>query len=52
MPIIIRRKSHLRNQMLTLILLSLLAGLVGGSLVGIATGHHSSSPAAASAPTS
>jgi hypothetical protein len=51
MPIIIRRKSHLRNQMLTLILLSLLAGLVGGSLVGIATGHHSSAPAA-SAPTS
>jgi hypothetical protein len=51
MPIIIRRKSHLRNQMLTLILLSVLAGLVGGSLVGIATGRHPSSPAA-SAPTS
>ena len=29
--------------MLTLILLSVLAGIVGGSLVGFATGHHSSS---------
>jgi len=43
MPITIRRKSHLRNQVLTLILLSVLAGIVGGALVGYATGHHSSS---------
>jgi hypothetical protein len=42
MPITIRRKRHLRNQMLTLILLSVLAGLIGGTLVGFATGHHSS----------
>jgi len=43
MPIAIRRKSHLRNQILTVILLSVLAGIIGGSLVGFATGHHSSS---------
>jgi len=47
MPIVVRRKSNLRNQVLTLILLSVLAGVIGGSLVGIATGHHSSSSAAA-----
>ncbi len=43
MPITIRRKNTLRAQMLTLILLSILAGLIGGALVGLATGHHSSS---------
>jgi hypothetical protein len=43
MPIIVRRKNNLRNQMLTLILLSVLAG----TLVGFATGHHSSSSVAA-----
>jgi hypothetical protein len=47
MPIIVRRKNNLRNQMLTLILLSVLAGIVGGTLVGFATGHHSSSSVAA-----
>jgi hypothetical protein len=47
MPIIVRRKNNLRNQMLTLILLSVLAGIVGGTLVGFATGHHSSPSAAA-----
>jgi len=47
MPIIVRRKSHLRNQMLTLILLSVLAGIIGGTLVGFATGHHSASSATA-----
>jgi len=46
MPIIVRRKNNLRNQMLTLNLLSVLAGIVGGTLVGFATGHHSSSSAA------
>jgi hypothetical protein len=44
MPITIRRKSHLRAQVLTVILLSVLAGLIGGALVGFATGRHSSSP--------
>ncbi|HST10334.1 MAG TPA: hypothetical protein VLL05_08145 [Terriglobales bacterium] len=49
MPITIRRKNSLRNQLLTLILLSVLAGLIGRALVGFATGHHSSSePPAAS----
>ena len=43
MPIIVRRKNNLRAQILTLILLSVLAGIVGGTLVGVATGHHSSS---------
>ena len=51
MPIVVRRKNSLRNQMLALILLSLLAGIIGGSLVGIATGHHGV-PAQSSAPTS
>jgi hypothetical protein len=51
MPIVVRRKNHFRNQMLALILLSVLAGVIGGSLVGIATGHHASAPQS-SAPTS
>jgi hypothetical protein len=51
MPIVIRRKNSLRNQMLALILLSLLAGIIGGSLVGFVTGHHGSSTQT-SAPTS
>jgi hypothetical protein len=33
--------------MLTLILLSVLAGIVGGTLVGFATGRHSSSSVSA-----
>jgi hypothetical protein len=47
MPIIVRRKNNLRTQMVTLILLSVLAGIVGGALVGFATGRHSSSSVSA-----
>jgi len=50
MPIVVRRKNSLRNQMLALILLSLLAGIIGGSLVGLATGRHGA-PTQSSAPT-
>jgi hypothetical protein len=42
MTIVVRRRSSFRNQLLTVILLSLLAGLIGGGLVGLATGHRSS----------
>ena len=42
MTIVIRRKNHFRRQMLTVVLLSILAGLVGGALVGLATSHPSS----------
>jgi hypothetical protein len=41
MTIVIRRRSHFRRQMLTVVLLSILAGLVGGALVGLATSRHS-----------
>jgi hypothetical protein len=51
MTIVVRRKSTLRNQWLVVILLSVLAGLVGGSLVGLATGRHSSTPASAAGTT-
>jgi len=41
MTIVVRRKNHFRRQMLAIVLLSILAGLVGGTLVGLATSHHS-----------
>ena len=47
MPIIVRRKNNLRSQIVTVILLSVLAGIVGGTLVGLATGRHSSSAVSA-----
>lgn len=37
MPIRIRRRNTFRKQILTAILLSVLAGLIGGGLVGIST---------------
>jgi hypothetical protein len=45
MPIAVRRRNHLRAQILTLIVLSVLAGLVGGALVGMATGHPAATQA-------
>ena len=47
MPIIIRRRKNFRRQLLTIILLSILAGIIGGGLIGIATRHQ---PPAQSAP--
>jgi len=41
MTIVVRRKNHFRRQMLAVVLLSILAGLVGGALVGVVTSHHS-----------
>jgi hypothetical protein len=38
--IVVRRRNRLRRQMLALVLLSILAGLVGGALVGLATSRH------------
>lgn len=46
MPINIRRKDNFRTQMLVVILLAVLAGIIGGGLVGLATRHPSSTPAA------
>ena len=40
MPIVARRKKRFRKQLLTIILLSVLAGIIGGGLVGITTSHH------------
>jgi hypothetical protein len=45
MPIVVRRKDTFRSQLLAIILLSLLAGLIGGGLVGLATGHGTPSRA-------
>jgi hypothetical protein len=41
MTIVIRRRNRFRRQMLTVVLLSILAGLAGGALVGLATSHRS-----------
>ena len=41
MPIVVRRRSKFRKHLLTIILLSVLAGIIGGGLVGIATSHPS-----------
>jgi hypothetical protein len=41
MTIVVRRRNRFRRQMLTVVLLSILAGLVGGALVGLATSHRS-----------
>jgi hypothetical protein len=41
MPIVIRRKKRFRKHLLTIILLSVLAGIIGGGLVGISTSHPS-----------
>jgi hypothetical protein len=40
MPNVARRRKAFRKQLLTIILLSVLAGIVGGGLVGISTSHH------------
>ena len=42
MPIVIRRKDTLRGQLIILLVLSILAGIVGGTLVGLATGRNPS----------
>ncbi len=39
MAIVVRRRNTFRKELLTIILLSVLAGLVGGGLVGITTGR-------------
>jgi len=40
MAIVIRRKNSLRKQLIAVILLSILAGIAGGAMVGISTSHH------------
>jgi heme A synthase len=40
MAIVIRRKDSFRKQLLAVILLSILAGIVGGAMVGLSTSHH------------
>lgn len=40
MPNVVRRRKAFRKQLLTIILLSVLAGIIGGGLVGISTSHH------------
>ena len=40
MPNVVRRRKAFRKQLLTIILLSVLAGIIGGGLVGITTSHH------------
>lgn len=41
MPIVVRRRNDLRKQLLTVILLGVLAGIVGGGLIGLSTGRQS-----------
>lgn len=41
MPIVVRRRNTFRKQLVTIILLSVLAGIIGGGLVGMTTSHHS-----------
>ena len=40
MPIIVRRRNTFRRDLLTIILLSVLAGIIGGGLIGITTGRQ------------
>lgn len=40
MPIVVRRRKTFRKQLLTIILWSVLAGVIGGGLVGLSTSHH------------
>jgi hypothetical protein len=40
MPNLVRRRKAFLKQLLTIILLSVLAGIIGGGLVGITTSHH------------
>jgi hypothetical protein len=40
MPNVVRRRKAFRKQLLTIILLSVLAGIIGGALVGVSTSHH------------
>lgn len=40
MPNVVRRRKAFRKQLLAIILLSVLAGIIGGGLVGISTSHH------------
>jgi hypothetical protein len=40
MPNVVRRRKTFRKQLLAIILLSVLAGIIGGGLVGISTSHH------------
>ena len=39
MPFVVRRRNSFRKELLIIILLSVLAGLIGGGLIGITTGH-------------
>jgi hypothetical protein len=41
MSSVARRRKAYRKQLLTIVLLSVLAGIIGGSLVGISTSHPS-----------
>lgn len=47
MPIVVRRRSSFRKDLLTIILLSVLAGIIGGGLIGLSTEHQ---PAARTLP--
>jgi len=49
MPIVVRRKNSFRRDLLTVILLSILAGIIGGGLIGLTTGRQ---PAVQSVPAS
>ena len=48
MTIVVRRRNQLRKQILAAVLLSILAGLAGGALVGLATSHHATTQASPS----
>ncbi len=41
MPIVVRRRNALRKELVTVILLSVLAGIIGGGLIGLTTGRQS-----------
>ncbi len=40
MPIVVRRRNRFRRDLLTILLLSILAGIIGGGLIGITTGRQ------------
>ena len=46
MPNVVRRRKTSRRQLLAIILLSVLAGIIGGGLVGISTSPHPQAQAA------